>query len=144
MLGLWLWRFVRFLPSDEEIANKASEIAKEMRELEARQWQKDMRNMELSRRKYDRTQPLQERGERYGRESAEDITSRDQGRLDFCNLYLADAVYYRDEIMRRLKAPKDDAYRNTTRTFEGQSSGPFPITDAANYLDVLARRLLYE
>lgn len=144
VLGLWLWRFIRFLPSDEEIANKAIEIAKAMRELEARQWQKDMRNMELSRRKYDPTQPLQERGERYGRENAEDTTSRDQGRLDFCNQYLADAVYYRDEMMRRLKAPKDDAYRDTMRTFEGQGSGPFPIAYAANYLDVLARRLLYE
>jgi hypothetical protein len=62
--------------------------------------------------------------------------------LEFKNNFLGKAVYLRDELLKRIptkEQPKKEQY--DFLAFDGILSGPSPVSDAANYLEALARKL---
>jgi hypothetical protein len=61
----------------------------------------------------------------------------------FRNEYLGKAIYYRDEMQRRLGTPPLTIQEKVRLlAFDGLISGPSPASDAADYLEKLARQLL--
>jgi len=63
-----------------------------------------------------------------------------QENLEFRNKYLGKAVYLRDEMERRLYYTRSQE-ESQLIAFDGGIAGPTPISDAADYLEKLARRL---
>ena len=68
------------------------------------------------------------------------INQSNDERRRFGNEYLGRAVQLKNELERRLhQAPSDEGHRLTA--FDGFLAGVYPISNAANYLEQLARRL---
>jgi hypothetical protein len=61
--------------------------------------------------------------------------------LMYQNEYQGRAVYFRDQLLQRLKTPAPPHDRGDDLAFSGILAGPHPISQAANYLERLAMML---
>ena len=111
--------------NNKELTDNALQVAKKMRELEFH---------------YRQTEAQIITGPDFG---AKYMALHAEEEMQFRNNLLGQAIYFRDELLRRLP-PQSTTPQEEDRNlaFRGILAGPAPIADAADYLERLARRLV--
>jgi len=128
--------------SGRELSNSAVSLAQKMREFE-RAWQvqeqleeEQLWNAQIAAKTPDEKVKLR------NQETAFYIQSHANEETAFRNQLLGQAIYLRDQLLMRLGNPTitpEDRMRSLA--FDGMLAGPSPISDAADYLERLARQV---
>lgn len=128
--------------SAKELSDSAINLAQKMREFE-RTWkvQEQLAEEQLWNAQVAAKTPEEKVGLR-NQETAFYIQSHANEEAAFRTQLLGQAIYLRDQLLMRLGNPTirmED--RGKTLAFDGFLAGPTPISDAADYLEQLARQL---
>lgn len=116
--------------SNEELKKRTLELAKKMRDFETAYRQREY-NIILQRTTTDAE---------WQQKTQQELALSMDKQNEFRNQYLGEALSLRDEILRRLHETYQDPQHRLI-AFEGILAGPSPISDAADYLESIARRL---
>jgi len=128
--------------STRDLSDSAIRLAQKMREFE-RSWkvQEQLAEEQLWNAQIGAKTP-EERVQLRNQETAFYIQSHANKETTFRSQFLGQAIYLRDQILNRLGNPAMTMQDHAkTLAFEGVLAGPTPISDAADYLEQLARRL---
>lgn len=126
--------------SNAELSRQAIALATEMRDFET-----EFRNRGWEISEYEREKVRNAATERekniFWRQFTNNLLRRsNEHNNQFRQRYLGRAVHLRDEMLRRVEHPPNfDSHRLIA--FDGMLAGPSPVSDAADYLDQLARNL---
>lgn len=127
--------------SDEQLSKSTMDLAKRMRIFESKYRARDYAATDSYMQAIQRAKP-EERTGIFNQHVAQLTQSSLERDLEFRNTLLGEAVYFRNELQRRLQLtdvpPKD---RHRIIAFDGILAGPSPVSDAADYLEQLARQL---
>lgn len=125
--------------SNAELSRQAIALAVEMRDFETEHRNRDW---EISEYERDRVRSAREKEkDLFWRQYANNSIRRSNEHQNrFRQRYLGKAVHLRDEMLRRVQPPPNfDSHRLIA--FDGMLAGPSPVSDAADYLEQLARSL---
>ncbi len=125
--------------SNDELAKAAIEYAAEMRSFE---FKKNKEQSAILMTPYDPKATEQQAREAFLKMTAALTRHSDDMREEFRSKYLGQAVYLRNELLKRLGGnalPVPE--RHEIIAFDGFLAGPYPISAAADYLEQLARQL---
>ncbi len=128
--------------SAKELSNSAINLAQKMREFE-RAWrvQERLAEEQLWNAQIAAKTP-EEKVQLRNQKTAFYIQSHANEEAAFRNQLLGQAIYLRDQLLMRLGNPAITTQdRSRTLAFDGFLAGPAPISDAADYLEQLARQL---
>ncbi len=120
-------------PDHKTLAANAVAFAKQMRDFELQQ----RAEQEVITDKF-----LKQHAITWDQMTTEEIQHSYRRAALFRNNYLGKATYFRDELEKRLNTPPLSAEgRWKLLAFDGALAGPSPISDAADYIEKLARQL---
>jgi len=124
--------------TNEQLSNAAISLAEKMRNFEMQNQQE-----RTDREKKWRILPKatkEEETKRFQERLAEEDKYMAKYVAEFKNRFLGEAVYLKDELLKRLpQEPKPKQFQVVA--FDGYLVGPYPVSEAANYLELLARKL---
>lgn len=128
--------------TDKQLCTKAMDLAKRMHEFEykRRVVEDATRNRWWPNLRLAKTE--QEKNEIWQKGTAQDTNVRMQLDHEFRATLLGEAVYLRDELLKRLPTQPKPEMRLIA--FEGALAGVSPVSDAAAYLENLSRKLCPE
>jgi uncharacterized protein YsxB (DUF464 family) len=126
--------------SDEELKAQTIQLARDMRALES-SYQSRVESA-LGFESMPPNATAAERNAAFQKGVAAEQQLMQQENLDFRNKFLARAITLRDELIANLgKTPLPNVPNYKLIAFDGMLAGPSPISDAADYLEMLANKL---
>lgn len=126
--------------SNAELSRQAIALATEMRDFETESRNRGWEISEYEREKVSNAATEREKNI-FRRQFTNNLLRRsNEHQNQFRQRYLGKAVHLRDEMLRRVEHPPNLDSRRLI-AFDGILAGPSPVSDAADYLDQLARNL---
>jgi hypothetical protein len=126
--------------SNEQLCAKARDFVKRLREFGSKHYRTDTNVMMVQQNEMSNAKTQEERNAIWSRQRDADTQRFMESELEFRTTFVAEGVYLRDEITKRLPAvPQPGAGEGSI--FRGISGGSWGIFGGADYIERLARTL---
>ena len=129
------------ITTNKQICSNTLDLVKRMQAFEYNErlverqlsdkWWQEMRDVKTE----------QERHEIWNKRTAQDLQIRERFSYEFRSTLLGEAVYLKNELLKRLPHQPNPQSGQRPIALEGILAGPSPISDAAVYLEDLSRKL---
>jgi hypothetical protein len=127
--------------TDKQLCARAMDVAKRMRELEQRfqAQQRAISDREFSASMAATTQ--EERSKVWNEMTQAEVQLYYQRNQEYASALLAEVLFIRDEMIKKIKTPPPQPQHEGITAFEGTLAGPSPLTMGAAYLEELSKKL---
>ena len=127
--------------NNKQLCARAGDVAKRMREIELRYRAQEQAAMDRQRNTI-RTLTNQDDQTKAFSEMTQGMTQfYFQKNQEYTSTVLAEALFVRDELLRRIRTPPPSPQNEGTTAFTGSLAGPAPLTMGAAYLEELSKTL---
>ena len=148
-LKLALDEFKKSLTSPQEITNKqiclqTMDLVKRIHKFahDRKERSEQLTNQQMDAMRAARYKTEEEKNQIWQKYTILDTQQRNKEQYEFMTTILGEAIYLKDELLRRLPSePKPNKDDYPFHVFEGSLAGPYPEEGAAGYLESLARKL---
>jgi len=126
--------------SNKQICSNTFNLAKRMQKFEQERMSKSSRRMEQEWNAMRTAKTDEEKHHIWNQYIAQSIQNSANEQYEFRTTLLGEAIYLKDELLKRLPSEPQPS-RMEAIAFEGSLAGPYPVSNAAVYLEKLARKL---